>query len=146
MGTRSNIAYQKENGEVVAMYCHYDGYPEYNGRILQQHYSTEEKARALVDNGYQSGLKPTILEMNEERVHQHPPTIYRSMYGFLVDVNFDIEWIYLFKSGLWYVAETELIRIPNGMRGYDLKQLNDHDFILLSAYLQDNNIELGEQA
>ena len=63
-----------------------------------------------------------------------------------MSINFDIEWIYLFKNGRWFVAETELIRIPNGMRGYDLKQLNDQDFILLSAYLHDNNIELGKQA
>jgi hypothetical protein len=45
MGTRSNIAYEKPNGKVVVMYCHYDGYPEYNGRVLQEHYSHPTKPR-----------------------------------------------------------------------------------------------------
>ena len=73
MGTRSNIAYQKPNGKVVVMYCHYDGYPEYNGKILYNHYNHHKKAIALVDNGYQSSLKETIIESNEGRVHQEPP-------------------------------------------------------------------------
>ena len=30
MGTRSNIAYERPNGQVVVTYCHYDGYPDYN--------------------------------------------------------------------------------------------------------------------
>lgn len=140
MGTRSNIAYQKENGEVVVMYCHYDGYPEYNGVMLNTHYATEDKAIALVDNGYQSALKETITESNLDRVHEDAPVTYRSMYAFLVSLNFDIEWIYLFKNGRWYLAETELISIPNGMRGYDLKQLNDTDFLPLTNYLYERNI------
>ena len=140
MGTRSNIAYQKKNGEVVAMYCHYDGYPEYNGVILNNHYATEDKAIALVDNGYQSNLKETVAESNQGRVHKDAPVTYRSMYAFLVSLNFDIEWIYLFKNGRWYLAETELISIPNGMRGYDLKLLNDTDFLPLTNYLYERNL------
>jgi hypothetical protein len=70
MGTRSNIAYEKPNGKVVVMYCHYDGYPEYNGRVLQEHYSHPTQAKALVDNGYQSGLKETIEESNERQSPQ----------------------------------------------------------------------------
>ena len=140
MGTRSNIAYQKKNGEVVAMYCHYDGYPEYNGVMLNTHYATEDKAIALVDNGYQSQLKETVAESNQGRVHEDAPVTYRSMYAFLVSLNFDIEWIYLFKNGRWYLAETELISIPNGMRGYDLKQLNDTDFSPLTNYLYERKL------
>ncbi len=56
MGTRSNIAYKKPSGEVVVMYCHYDGYPEYNGKILYNHYNHQQKASAVVDNVDQAVL------------------------------------------------------------------------------------------
>lgn len=75
MGTRSNIAYKKSTGEIVSMYCHYDGYPQYNGVMLNEHYNTREKARGLVDNGYQSALKETVEESNLDRVHEEPPRL-----------------------------------------------------------------------
>ena len=98
MGTRSNIAYQKPNGKVVVMYCHYDGYPEYNGKILYNHYNHQKKAIALVDNGYQSGLKPTIIESNE-RQSSSRTTSNISFYSCIFnECSSDIEWIYLFKN------------------------------------------------
>ena len=39
MATRSNTGIENENGRVSAIYCHWDGYPEHNGRILKEHYS-----------------------------------------------------------------------------------------------------------
>jgi hypothetical protein len=144
MGTRSNIAYQKPNGKVVVMYCHYDGYPEYNGKILYNHYNHHKKAIALVDNGYQSGLKETIIESNEGRVHQEPPQTFHSIHAFLMNVQFDIEWIYLFKNNSWYVAETKMIKLPNGR--YDLATLHDKDFTPLWAYFTKHNIAVGDQS
>ena len=112
MGTRSNIAYEKPNGKVVVMYCHYDGYPEYNGRVLQEHYSHPTQAKALVDNGYQSGLKETIEESNESRVHKEEPTTYNSVHNFLLDLQGDVEWVYLFTNNEWKVAEVKYIKLP----------------------------------
>ena len=96
MGTSSNIAYQKPNGKVVVMYCHYDGQPKYVGKILYNHYNHQKKAIALVDNGYQSGLKPTIIESNETRVHKHLPDVYHSLHAFMLNRVDDVNWIYLF--------------------------------------------------
>ena len=132
MGTRSNIAYKKSDGRIVSMYCHYDGYPEYNGVVLNEHYNTKEKARGLVDNGYQSELKETVEEANRYRVHQDPPTIYRSLHAFIMDINFDIEWVYLFKDDAWYFAETSYIRLPGGEYNVevdDFSLLTDLHFI-----------------
>ena len=56
MGTRSTIAIEKD-GKVKAMYCHYDGYLEYNGKMLFDYYDSEEEAEALVNNGYASSLR-----------------------------------------------------------------------------------------
>ena len=126
MGTRSNIAYKKSTGEIVSMYCHYDGFPQINGVMLNKHYNTHAKARGLVDNGYQSALKETVKESNLDRVHEEPPKTYRSFHSFLMDINFDIEWVYLYTDA-WYYAETSLISLPNGKYNVEVE-----DFSLLS--------------
>jgi hypothetical protein len=97
--------------------CHYDGYPEYNGRVLQEHYSHPNQAKALVDNGYQSGLKETIEESNEGRVHKEEPKTYNSIHNFLLDLQGDIEWVYLFTNNEWKVAEVKYIKLPSGELG-----------------------------
>ena len=105
MGTRSNIAYQRPNGQVIMTYCHYDGYPEYNGLLINKHYNNQSKAEELANQGYLSSLKPTIEESLEGRANIEPPQIYHSLHSYINDINFDIEWIYLFKNNQWYVAE-----------------------------------------
>lgn len=105
MATRSNIAYQRANGQVEVTYCHYDGYPEYNGVLLNEHYNNQKKAEELANQGYLSSLKPTIKESLDDRANIEPPLTYHSAHTFYNDVQFDIEWIYLFKNNQWYVAK-----------------------------------------
>ena len=60
MGTRSAIAVA--HGDVIkAVYCHWDGYLEHNGEILQQHYNSAG-ANQLVSMGDISSLRETIGE------------------------------------------------------------------------------------
>lgn len=60
MGTRSAIAVA--HGDVIkAVYCHYDGYLEHNGVILQEHYNSA-KANHLVSQGDMSVLGTDIGE------------------------------------------------------------------------------------
>jgi hypothetical protein len=60
MGTRSRIAVM--HGEVCkSVYCHWDGYLEHNGAILQEHYDSA-KANQLVAMGDLSSLRPEIGE------------------------------------------------------------------------------------
>lgn len=51
MGTRSRIGIQLQDNSVLSVYCHYDGYPEFNGRVLRDNYDTIEKVRNLIDGG-----------------------------------------------------------------------------------------------
>ena len=51
MGTRSRIGIQLQDNSVLSVYCHYDGYPEFNGRVLRDNYDTVEKVRELIDGG-----------------------------------------------------------------------------------------------
>ena len=60
MGTRSTIGVVDENGFVKAIYCHWDGYPEHNGRILRDHYNTPSKILKLIALGDLSVLGPEI--------------------------------------------------------------------------------------
>ena len=51
MGTRSLIGKQLKDGSILGVYCHYDGYPEFNGRILRDNFDTEDKVNKLIDGG-----------------------------------------------------------------------------------------------
>lgn len=49
MSTRSRIGIKNADGTITSIYCHYDG--RSNGTILQDHYNSEERARALIALG-----------------------------------------------------------------------------------------------
>ena len=60
MGTRSTIALEFADSTVQQIYCHWDGYLEHNGQILQKHYSDPFKLRDLIDLGDMSSLGERI--------------------------------------------------------------------------------------
>ena len=62
MATRSTIALLRDNGEVVKVYCHWDGYLENNGELLVKHYNTPEKIEALLAHGDISSLGKVVGE------------------------------------------------------------------------------------
>ena len=55
MATRSVIAKLDDNG-IKAVYCHNDGYLEYNGKLLDTHYTNENKVDKLLAEGDISSL------------------------------------------------------------------------------------------
>jgi hypothetical protein len=57
MGTRSRIGIELPDHSVVSVYCHWDGYPEGNGKILVEHYQDREKVMDLIDGGSMSSLR-----------------------------------------------------------------------------------------
>lgn len=60
MATRSNIGYTLPNGKIRFVYCHWDGYPGYNGRVLQENYQQAHKIAKLVELGDISSLGAEI--------------------------------------------------------------------------------------
>jgi len=60
MSTRSNIGILNSDKSVNLIYCHWDGYPSHNGKILLKHYTTTAKVRALLKLGDISSLAPEI--------------------------------------------------------------------------------------
>ena len=65
MATRSTIALEFADGTVQQVYCHWDGYLEHNGAILQGFYTDPFKVRDLIDGGAISSLGPELGEKHE---------------------------------------------------------------------------------
>jgi hypothetical protein len=51
MATRSRIGIELSDGSVLSAYHHWDGYPEWLGRILNTHYNSKDAAAELIDGG-----------------------------------------------------------------------------------------------
>jgi len=63
MGTRSAIVvHNGHHQNYRGIYCHWDGYPEYNGMILLEHYIDPEKVSQLIALGNLSSLGDNIGE------------------------------------------------------------------------------------
>ena len=130
MGTRSRIGVM-HGDKVKSIYCHWDGYLEHNGRILQEHYDSA-KANHLVALGDMSSLQAEIGEKHAFSKHDVPGIEHRvhndewcTFYGrdrgekgveFKVAQTFaefleqaegcDAEYYYIMKDGVWYVGDT----------------------------------------
>lgn len=115
MGTRSRVAVM--HGDVCkSVYCHYDGYLDYTGRILLEHYDST-KANALVARGDNSGIKETLEEMNfyedreakgedvREFLDSTPWQVAHSFEEFLEQVEGCCgEYYYVMRDGVWYAG------------------------------------------
>jgi hypothetical protein len=134
MGTRSRIGVM--HGDVCkSVYCHWDGYLEHNGAILQEHYNSA-KANNLVALGDLSALRPEIgdqhpfsqFEVDEMdrdefiRTTENMCTFYgrdrlETGIEFKSDLTFEAffdraegcgaEWFYVMQDGVWYVGNTD---------------------------------------
>lgn len=66
MGTRSFIIVANPKGDFTGTYCHWDGYPSHNGRVLLEHYSSKGKARELINLGTLSSLGERIAPLDPD--------------------------------------------------------------------------------
>ena len=77
MGTRSHIGLVDENKNVKFIYCHWDGYPNYNGLLLNKFYKDENKIKDLLAMGDISSLgantiaKEVWVTMSQEEQGEH---------------------------------------------------------------------------
>jgi hypothetical protein len=78
MATRSTIAIRNQDDTVTGIYCHWDGYLEHNGRILHDHYTTEEIVRELISLGDLSSLG---LEIGTKHDFDNAPRNECNAYG-----------------------------------------------------------------
>ncbi len=128
MGTRSRVAVM--HGDVCkSVYCHYDGYLDYTGEILDRCYDSA-RANALIARGDNSGVKENLDEMNfyedrvargedvEEFVNSTPWEVAHSFEQFLEQVQGCCgEYYYVMRDGVWYAGAVYAVPglIKNGL-------------------------------
>ena len=66
MATRSRIGIVLKDDSIRSVYHHWDGYPEWLGVTLREHYNTDEKVATLIDGGNMSCCWSTTGEDGEE--------------------------------------------------------------------------------
>lgn len=145
MSTRSFIAVENEDGSCDYVYCHSDGYPEWNGRLLLENYDSEEAARNIISLGdlsclceklYPDPTKPHSFDYDQR---QDDVTVAYARDGgenlrisnapdimSLVD-DFARSWceyIYIYVGGEWYY------------------QGREGKLRLLRDYMEEHNIEI----
>ena len=117
MGTRSLIGKQLKDGSILGVYCHYDGYPEFNGRILRDNFDTEDKVNKLIDGGDMSctwtnagwnnetlpETGPLYYTMRGESLESNAPKLYKDLNEFFTRGadQCDAEYTYHFVNGEW---------------------------------------------
>ena len=57
MATRSFISIKHKDNTYSGVYCHWDGSPDWNGKILKEDYQARSKVVDLIDGGDMSSLK-----------------------------------------------------------------------------------------
>jgi len=144
MGTRSRIGIQLKDDSILSIYQHWDGYPEWTGRILNTHYNSREKAAELIDGGDCSSiwtnerwtgkqLAPYVTEIKEEKEYgpqyysgrneNCPPRLDDSVFEYLEKENNE-EYAYVWTVNNKWVCmnmnqfdnskEPEKVEIPAG--------------------------------
>ena len=68
MSTRSSIAIKRKDGTIESIYCHSDGYLEYNGALLNQYYKDPNKINNLINLGDISCL---AMRVNPDPTLEH---------------------------------------------------------------------------
>ena len=140
MATRSRIGIELKNGSILSVYHHWDGYPQWLGRILKTHYNSRQQAAELIDGGDMSTcwtkerwtdkeLAPYVREIKEteeygpqyysQRGEDCPPRYDQTREEFLSDGE---EFSYIFTSAGWVCydmnafndKEPEITEIPSG--------------------------------
>lgn len=131
MATRSRIGLQLADGSILSVYHHWDGYPEWLGRILNTHYNTYDKVVELIDGGDMSSCWTEERWDNSadgtygpqyysQRGEDCPPRHDKNLKEYLL---FGEEYAYVFKDDEWicwnrneYGNEIpEVVEIPSGV-------------------------------
>jgi len=100
MATRSRVGIELKDGSIVSSYHHWDGYPEWLGRILKTHYNSRDLASELIDGGDMSAAwgDENRAEYYSERGEDCPPRYDETREQFLSDGE---EFSYIFTSAGW---------------------------------------------
>ena len=108
MATRSRIGIVLKDDSILSAYHHWDGYPDWLGVTLREHYNTDEKVAELIDGGNMSSCWSTRDgDGNEVEPHveyyggeDEAPELSKSL-GELAEIDMGEEYVYLWFMGEW---------------------------------------------
>ena len=121
MGTRSRIGIKLKDDSILSVYCHYDGYPSFNGRVLREFYNTKEKVSQLINGGNMSctwtnagwnnetlpEIGPLYYTMRGESIEDNAPELNKNKSEYLKTADdCGEEYAYLFTSAGWTCYNT----------------------------------------
>ena len=121
MGTRSRIGIKLKDDSILSVYCHYDGYPSFNGRVLREFYNTKEKVSQLINGGNMSctwtnagwnnetlpECGPLHYTMRGESIEENAPELNKNQSEYLKTADdCGEEYAYLFTSAGWTCYNT----------------------------------------
>ena len=132
MGTRSRIGIKLTDGSILSAYHHYDGYPEYVGKLLKKHFSNPSLVKQLIKLG-KSGISTLGKKIGKKHDFDMPydekeKLGYTTFYGrdrgeggnftqvskdrTQIKTNSGEEWLYIWsvKDKKWYYREEEAPR------------------------------------
>lgn len=119
MSTRSNIGIKRTNGGIDVIYCHSDGYIEWNGLKLYRHYNDINKIEELIGLGdisslheklapeewqehsfdnRQEGITVAYHRDRGEDWERVQPQHYSTLEEYMEEVDSAIEYIYLYDE------------------------------------------------
>ena len=114
MATRARIGLKLEDGSIISAYHHWDGYPEWLGVTLKEHYNTKEDIAKLIEGGNMSSCYSDNQydEEKQEFVKNDPkpeyyggddekPRLSRNFTQFAFDSKSGEEYLYLFVDNEW---------------------------------------------
>ena len=111
MATRSRIGIQLADESILSVYHHWDGYPEWLGRILKTHYNGKSLASELIDGGDMSSCWTDDRwddsadgsygpQYYSQRGQDCPPRLDAGLGEYLLP-GIGEEYHYLFRNGEW---------------------------------------------
>ena len=127
MGTRSRIGLELADGSILSVYCHWDGYPSFNGVKLVENFNTREKVKELIDlgdisclwtnAGWDNEILPEIGPLPySSRGEDCPPRLDANLNEYLMNGE---EYWYLFTNGEWVCYGND-DRVPFGVKEYEI--------------------------
>ena len=142
MSTRSNIAIELRNKNILSVYCHSDGYISGVGKTLFENYNDYAKALKLIDSGNISSLGSTLNETSFYfrdwgRKEDKQATKYNNEFCLMYDLTGStmIEYLYLYKNFDWYVSKSKYIdKKILGKNAYDIGVAYWTNFKKVSSY------------
>ena len=113
MSTNSSISIVNQDTQKIhTIYCHWDGYLDWNGKILKEQFNSYKEAFGLIENGDLSSINEdgSVVSYHKDRQEdwvdvqpQISDNIAQAM------KCFEQEYNYLFKDNAWKLVKTDSV-------------------------------------